>query len=896
MTRTSDQIKVALEAASALDEIEPGISWSDMLFAAGDFIDTSRPDQALLASIVEEYPELERHISRLPERMRVDWLRRILGIGGLPVVPDRVIAVATVDTKQVPVVIPAGREVRGGKDAFGVERRYRTLDALTAHGVPVRDARSYVYAPGIDAVERLSSWPFVPFPGTVDAVHACRFSSDVLAFSGGTMKVKLTFSGGDPRTLTGAQWYHSIAVGEAPASVDGPATSSTITIDLSGECAPGPNDESPWLEMRLHGPGVPFGFSFTDVKVEVVRRESVTPDSAYYNDGLLDVTKEFQPFGPAARRGDAFYIRCDEAFSKPIASLDVNLELLDAGGNPLDVAWGWGLPPYLSGQYDTHIGYIQTLLGGSVETDASLGSALAFLHVLGTTSSAPRVEWQHRSGGQWEQFGDSADRLASLTGAAPAGDPSSDASEVGGEIGHLIRAFLADGDFGWTDYQQRVAQFAADAAAGSDPSADLLIPPAPPIVSRITIDYTTPKVAPVDVVATNGFERRTRTGGGSFSPFRVPVPVGPEGAGGMVAIGLDLTDDSLGSSVSLYIDVDSAASCGDAGSPDAAWEYWDGGAWSPVATVDGTRMLRESGLVRLVAPFDWANGSDGVGESNGRWLRLRTAAPARLGTIRGITPDAVVAEYRSQAPDPASDPTPSTPLTAGEIKGLVVPIPGVKKVTNLSGVKGRGPEGAAEYLRRASGVVRHRGRAVNAWDYEELVMVAFPEIAAVKCLPHTGSDGSRLPGSVGLVVIPDRRDDPMPLPSVSLTGRIHDELRPRLPLHAIPAVLCPLYAPVTVEATIRLRSGIAGLVGKQTVESALATWLHPTGTLPVRFGRSLYESSVVAFLEKLAVVDFVSNLALRDSAGNPVSRVDVDPCRGLYASSGAHRITAEEQL
>ena len=158
-------------------------------------------------------------------------------------------------------------------------------------------------------------------------------------------------------------------------------------------------------------------------------------------------------------------------------------------------------------------------------------------------------------------------------------------------------------------------------------------------------------------------------------------------------------------------------------------------------------------------------------------------------------------------------PARDTALPPGTIKGTLRPVVGVKKVTNLAGVRGRGPEADTAYRRRASALVRHRRRAIAAWDYEEIVAIEFAEVAAVRCLPHTDASGATSAGSVGLVVLPDRPLDPMPRPSVSLAGRITDLLAPLTPVHASPTVLCPLYAPVTVEATIVLRRGIAALTG-----------------------------------------------------------------------------------
>ena len=272
--------------------------------------------------------------------------------------------------------------------------------------------------------------------------------------------------------------------------------------------------------------------------------------------------------------------------------------------------------------------------------------------------------------------------------------------------------------------------------------------------------------------------------------------------------------------------------------------------------------------------------------------------PDRLGRVLGVVVDAVVAEFVSAAADPELDPSPATALPPGTIKGTLSPVRGVKKVTNLASVRGRGPEDDAAYRTRASARARHRDRSVTPWDFEEQVRLAFPEVAAVRCLPHTDRDGELRPGKVGLVVVPDRPLDPAPVPSVSLTGRIVDALAPSTAPGATVSVLCPLYAEVTVVATILLRRGWAALTGKESITESLEQLLHPGGTPgePTRWGRSLYASTLISFLEQQEPVDVVTLFELRDDTGTAVEVVEVDPCRGLYCSSGAHVLTCEEQL
>ncbi len=655
----------------------------------------------------------------------------------------------------------------------------------------------------------------------------------------------------------------------------------TVTLPLQGECG-APEGEIPWLEAVVPAHvDVPEALNFTGVEIAVTSRSEVVPQAGFYNDGAVDVSKEFQPFGAVAKRGDAFYLRCDEAFGKKVDEVTVTVAVMADEGAPLFAA-------YVYDEVSFQIDQIKKMLNkSSKDVYDKLDLIDGYLGDRGD----PEVVWQRRVTGGWQKVGTASSHFTGVQ-ATIGDDIASETVSISGQPGHYLRAFLSRGDFGWTDYQRKVASFATKAVAGSKPT--MPVPPVPPIASSITVHYTTLPVAATRVESVSGWRRTEQPTTGPFHPFRRAVDEG--GATGMVALGLELPDRALGSTVSVWFDIDSASPCGVADDVPARWESWTGTSWQPLPVADGSRGLRESGLVRFVAPAGWPTGCSGVDAAGGRWVRLVTEAPGMIGVIRGVTTDAVVASFVSAEADPQTDPSHDALLPPGTIKGTVSPVPGVKKVTNLSSVRGRGPEDDPGYRRRASALARHRGRAVAAWDYEQHVALGFPEIAAVRCLPHTRSDGTRRAGSVGVLVLPDRPEEPAPRPSVSLTGRITDLLRPLAPMGAEVAVVCPLYAPVSVVATITLDRGVAALMGLETITSGLEALLHPVAPGPARWGVTLYASSLVAAMERMDVVDVVTSFELRNEAGDAVEVVEVDPCRGLYCSSGDHTLTVEEQL
>ena len=913
--RTAADIVVELRAL-ATDEDVPGLSrpgpgtgpdvpvpWSDVLFPTGE-LRRAEPSGALLHAVGELYPGLLRHFATLPDRALVDWLERRLGIDRLPVVPDTVVAVPTPDPKRLPVVVPAGTMLRGGRDVAGNERRYATTETVTVLGTEVRDVRSYRIAPD-PAGESKNEWikrdlPFDPYPANATVVHSTDIVTDVIAFEGGSLNVRLRFVGALQEVPTALIWRYSTAGGLKDAVVTA-QSENVVDLQLSGSCAPLATEPggSPFVQVSLPEPPFPngaFDLSFDYVTAEVVVREGVKPDAAFYNDGVVDITKEFQPFGPVPKRGDSFYVQSEEAFGKPLNSVKVTLRIL--GNKQMkEVAWGSGIPTYVKVAIQSY----------EEESGKTFGF---YLKDEIKDAGDARVLWQRYDGTAWDEFERTEDALKSVarTGLVPL-SPSGDHDpkvysrpvEVGGVTGRMVRAFLDQGDFGWVDYQRRVARFAAQAAKAASPQASDLIPPDPPIISTITLGYTTGPVRATIVRSTNGWSIRNH--GAADRLFALPLPPDADsGAAGEIGFGLGLSDDALGAVVSLFVEIDPAAACAADDVPAIAWECWTAFGWNRIDVVDGTTGLRQAGLLRFVAPSDWGSGCPEFSADLGRWLRIVTNQPHRLGAIRAIVADAVTAEYRSLLPDPSRDPTPASALGPRELKGPMVPIAGIKKLTNpLAGSVGRGPEPDQPYVARGAQRTRHRNRAVQAWDYEAIVSAEFPEVATVRCLPHTGSDGDDEPGVVGLVVVP-WSDEPQPVPSVALAERILAALEGRTPVHARPVVLCPLYQGVSVSSKIVLRPGYGAAVAKQTLATAIDTYLRPGADAP--FGRELFASTLVRFLESRPEVDHVTTFVLyedpcpRNATGDAciAERVTVDPCRGLVASAARHELMLTERL
>ncbi len=83
----------------------------------------------------------------------------------------------------------------------------------------------------------------------------------------------------------------------------------------------------------------------------------------------------------------------------------------------------------------------------------------------------------------------------------------------------------------------------------------------------------------------------------------------------------------------------------------------------------------------------------------------------------------------------------ASPLPVGSITKFKVPIAGISGVRQLYTSRGgRAAEEDSLFYTRVSERLRHKRRALSAWDYERLVLAQFPEVLQGKV--HSGELGA----------------------------------------------------------------------------------------------------------------------------------------------------------
>lgn len=312
------------------------------------------------------------------------------------------------------------------------------------------------------------------------------------------------------------------------------------------------------------------------------------------------------------------------------------------------------------------------------------------------------------------------------------------------------------------------------------------------------------------------------------------------------------------------------------------WSYLSRNEWVPFDkndVGDQTGDLIHSGIVTLAMPRT-ASDDNTLLPSGLHWIRLAVDSNSdAVCRLRLVAAQALQASFADAGNDPAF---PAKTLPAATINGLDQPDAAVKGIQQpFQTFGGRGQETSADFYTRVSERLRHRDRGVALWDYERLVLEAFPQLYRAKCLPHTqyqpikGEKASKYrelaPGHVTIITIPNQqqhnlRDPLRPYTSLGLLQEVEAFLMQRMTCFATLHVRNPEFESVWTEFRVRLLPGYDETFYlkklRQEITRFLSPWAYSDGGSP-SFGGKVFKSVLINFVEEQPYVDYVTDFVLR---------------------------------
>ncbi|HFE45996.1 MAG TPA: hypothetical protein ENJ18_10990, partial [Nannocystis exedens] len=329
----------------------------------------------------------------------------------------------------------------------------------------------------------------------------------------------------------------------------------------------------------------------------------------------------------------------------------------------------------------------------------------------------------------------------------------------------------------------------------------------------------------------------------------------------------------------------------------AEWSYLSGDRWLSLHNgdllADSTRGLVNSGIVRLHLPA--AQPSTQMDPSL-YWLRVSIARDTEsVCDIVDICTQSVTATLRDRGNthEHYEEPLPAGSITAPLLREAR--LAAVKQPYTSYGA--RAYERDESFRVRVSERLRHKQRALTAWDYERLILDRFPGLYKVKCLPAAVDEDTDKLGEVTILVIPDIRQqlpfDPFePKLPADRIADIEAFIQPLSPPFARVAVKNPRYISVRVRFGVRFREGVdIGFYRKQLSEDLsrfLSPWAYAEGSDIVIGGR-IYATSIIDFVDRRDYIDHLATIKLfRSGDGQDYDLIPETTDPGGYYVSAEH--------
>lgn len=855
-----------------------------------------RPDISLLLAFIDMQQRVKIQFDAFSERHKQFYYRDILGLQQRPAQPDKAHLVLTLDTTTPSMTLEKGRRFNGGDDADGNPLIYQSLDnAVINHSQVDKlfslnsvNSRSgdLLISHHIDASTGLTMPEEGIFSfGEAELSNTALQSkpqlgfviiSELLYLSGGTRQITLGFTtfyddASTPDILSNFDIYMSTAEGrhllnpvmsttptqailDAMASITMVGNTLKITLPalfpaithLAPDIAPG-GIASPFIEfvLKADSSAIETIQSRHMQKMSMsIQVDGLSNALLNFQAGFIDSSESFEAFGQAPRKNNNLDFTHPELLIKNIDTFSLTLNWMDIPASDLVAYYSdydlvttngqpWLLDVTASDSSSTLQESLPILVNApAADTDTSLRSDTMDivtaqkndLGLVGAYKDMPIAETLVSAWPRW----------FSLT--------------------------LKQNDFGHHDYSQisQKKNIAASQSTNPTPEDYVTAIPYTPKLQSFEMSYSCEQVWDFDPKVNNdksGLQKIDLMGYQPFDSTLSSFTLAPSyNRHGYLYLGIG--NISAPGQCRIYFEMDVVDGANTTDQIELKWEFLLGNKWQRCSRSklfgsvqrvriieDSTMDLLDSGIMVFELPkMDFSTFlQDGL-----LWIRVSardliadSVTQLRYSRIKKMTAQGVEVELVSSNNAAAHFDKPLAAQSIGELESADYRIENV--VQPYPSFSAKAQESADSFSVRISERLRHRQRALNAWDIERLVLAEFTDIYQARCYydnspPVTGSSTNDSDNTnVKLMLIPINHDARVLQPKLPLylKRRIEAYINRFCMVGESIRIVDANYLQLQVNLKIRIHAGFDSASSvieiNQLLIDVLSPWNHQSG-------------------------------------------------------------------
>ena len=365
-------------------------------------------------------------------------------------------------------------------------------------------------------------------------------------------------------------------------------------------------------------------------------------------------------------------------------------------------------------------------------------------------------------------------------------------------------------------------------------------------------------------------------------------------------------DLKAGDSVSVLFQVAEGSDDPDMEQEDLHWSVLCDNYWKPLGSsevvLDTTNQLLTSGIITFVIPGA-ATINNSILPSGCIWIKAAVQQNVMaLCQLIEVAANAVEVQFTDRGNDPKHL---NTALEKGKIAKLKTGLAPVKSVIQpYASFGGRAVESNDAFNTRISERLRHKNRCITAWDYERIILEAFPKVHKVKCIPHAKEDCYLAPGNVLIVVIPDLKnknaiDLLQPKVNADTISLITTFVQELAGMQVKVKVKNPGYQKIQLDFKVRFHTGYEFNFYSEALKQELIRFLSPwafEADREISFGGKVYKSVLLDFVEEREYVDYITDFKMYTYTGetrnyNDIAEIQPETPDTILVSDKTHIIT-----